>query len=112
MLRQIIILAGLTLSLAAQAQDTQHRISMTMKDADLADVMDLVSREQRVNVFVSTESTETVSFSLYDMTVPDAIRAIAPERIMDAGRIAMDKSTTSACRRAAADRRVSGCQPG
>lgn len=77
MLRQLIILAGLTLSLAAQAQDTQHRVSMTMKDADLADVMDLISREQRVNVFVSTDSTETVSFSLYDMTVPDAIRAIA-----------------------------------
>jgi hypothetical protein len=39
--------------------------------------MDLISRERRVNVFVSAESTETVSFSLYDMTVPDAIRAIA-----------------------------------
>ncbi len=77
MLRQVIIVAGLALSLAAQAQDVERRVSMTMKDADLADVMDLISREQRVNVFVSTESTETVSFSLYDMTVPDAIRAIA-----------------------------------
>ncbi|MDH3338948.1 MAG: hypothetical protein OEM76_14145, partial [Gammaproteobacteria bacterium] len=48
-----------------------------MKDADLADVMEMISREQRTNVFVSTDSTETVSFSLYDMTLPDAIRAIA-----------------------------------
>ena len=77
MLRRLIIVAGLALSLAAQAQDVDRRVSMTMKDADLADVMDLISREQRVNVFVSTESIETVSFSLYDMSVPEAIRAIA-----------------------------------
>ena len=68
---------GLIASMAAGAQDAEHRLSMTMKDADLADVMDMISREQRVNVFVSTDSDETVSFSLYDMTVPDAIRAIA-----------------------------------
>jgi len=50
---------------------------MTMKDADLADVMDMISREQRVNIFVSSDSNEQVSFSLYDMKLPDAIRAIA-----------------------------------
>ncbi len=50
---------------------------MTMKDADLADVMDMISRERRVNVFVSTDSNEQVSFSLYDMSVPEAIRSIA-----------------------------------
>ena len=61
----------------AHAQDDTQRISMTMKDADLADVMDMISREQRVNIFVSTDSNEEVSFSLYDMTLPDAIRAIA-----------------------------------
>ena len=77
MLRRLIFFACLVLSVAAHAQDLEHRVSMTMKDADLADVMDLISREQRVNVFVSTESVETVSFSLYDMTVPDAIHAIA-----------------------------------
>jgi type II secretory pathway component GspD/PulD (secretin) len=61
----------------AHAQDDSQRISMTMKDAELADVMDMISREQRVNIFVSTDSNEEVSFSLYDMTLPDAIRAIA-----------------------------------
>ena len=48
-----------------------------MKDAELADVMDMISREQRINIFVSTDSNEQVSFSLYDMEQPDAIRAIA-----------------------------------
>ncbi|MDJ0701189.1 MAG: secretin N-terminal domain-containing protein [Woeseiaceae bacterium] len=73
-------LATLALALwcfASGALAVEHRISMTMKDADLADVMDMISREQRVNVFVSTDSVETVSFSLYDMELPDAIRAIA-----------------------------------
>ena len=73
----LLSLALLWFSLSAAADDIEHRISMTMKDADLADVMDMISREQRVNVFVSTDSSETVSFSLYDMALPDAIRAIA-----------------------------------
>lgn len=75
-LRSALLGCVLMVSLAA-AQDTEHRISMTMKDADLADVMDMISREQRVNIFVSSDSNEQVSFSLYDMTLPDAIRAIA-----------------------------------
>ena len=63
--------------MSVQAQDSEHRLSMTMKDADLADVMEMISREQRVNVFVSTERAQSVSFSVYDKTLPDAIRAIA-----------------------------------
>ena len=75
--RLLALLTIIVLALPANAQDVEHRISMTMKDADLADVMDMISREQRVNVFVSTDSAETVSFSIYDMTLPDAIKSIA-----------------------------------
>ena len=74
---KLLAVFGLLASSLATAQDDTQRISMTMKDADLADVMDMISREQRVNIFVSTDSNEEVSFSLYDMTLPDAIRAIA-----------------------------------
>ena len=72
-----LIFAGLLLAMPVIGQGEEHRISMTMKDADLADVMDMISREQRINVFVATDSEETVSFSLYDMQLPNAIRAIA-----------------------------------
>ncbi len=65
------------LAATASADAVDVRISMTMQDAELEDVMDMISREQRVNVFVSTEVNETVSFSLYDMSVPQAIHAIA-----------------------------------
>jgi type II secretory pathway component GspD/PulD (secretin) len=64
-------------SLASVADIDQQRISMTMKDADLVDVMDMMSREQRVNIFVSADSNEQVSFSFYDMTLPEAIRSVA-----------------------------------
>ena len=74
---RILLLAGLMISSLAAAQAVEQRISMTMKDADLADVMDMISREQRVNIFVSSDSNEQVSFSLYDMQLPDAIRAIS-----------------------------------
>jgi type II secretory pathway component GspD/PulD (secretin) len=68
---------GLTLSFSGLTDEVEHRISMTMKEADLADVMEMISRERRVNVFVSVDNAESVSFSLYDMALPDAIRAIA-----------------------------------
>ena len=74
---RMALLLVLMLTAGTAAGQEEHRISMTMKDADLADVMDMISRDQRVNVFVSTDSTETVSFSLYDMQLDDAIRAIA-----------------------------------
>ncbi len=72
-----LLLAALLVPAVSFAQQVEQRISMTMKDADLADVMDMISREQRVNIFVSTSYDETVSFSLYDMKLPEAIRAIA-----------------------------------
>ena len=72
-----LIGAGLLLAMSVIAQGEEHRVSMTMKDADLADVMDMISREQRINVFVATDRDQTVSFSLYDMKLPNAIRAIA-----------------------------------
>ena len=77
MTRFKFMLCFTALLLAAPAMSAEHRISMTMKDAELADVMDMLSKEQRVNVFVSTDTTETVSFSIYDMTLPEAIHAIA-----------------------------------
>ena len=72
-----LLLASVLIPCIAFAQQVEQRISMTMKDADLADVMDMISREQRANIFVSSNSNEEVSFSLYDMLLPDAIRAIA-----------------------------------
>lgn len=74
---QTLLLTGLLLLPVTSPLAVEHRISMTMKDADLVDVMDMISREQRVNIFVSTELDQQVSFSLYDMEIPDAIRAIA-----------------------------------
>ena len=68
----IVIFVPYTGALAAD-----DRISLTMRDVDLAEVMDMLSRDQRVNILVSTDSSKSVSFSLYDMTLPDAIRAIA-----------------------------------
>lgn len=72
-----LLVFSLMLSSLVLAQSNTQRISMTMKDAELADVMDMISREQRINIFVSADSNEQVSFSLYDMEQPDAIRAIA-----------------------------------
>ena len=76
-LKSTLLILSLLFTALSLADDVEQRISMTMKDADLADVMDMISREQRVNIFVSSESDAKVSFSLYDMKLPDAVRAIA-----------------------------------
>ncbi len=72
----LAVVSSLFLTGELRAED-EARISMTMKNAELADVMDMIAREQRVNIFVSTESAEAVSFSIYDLTLPEAIRSIA-----------------------------------
>lgn len=72
-----LVVALMLMSAPALGEDTEHRITMTMKDAELADVMEMISRDRRINVFISTDNVDTVSFSLYDMSVPDAIRSIA-----------------------------------
>ncbi|MGB5247954.1 MAG: secretin N-terminal domain-containing protein [Woeseia sp.] len=76
-LHVVLLCCGMLPLACVSAEEVDHRITMTVKDADLADVMDMISREQRVNVFVSGNGSETVSFSLYDMALPDAIRSIA-----------------------------------
>lgn len=73
----VITLAHAIASNKVFAAEAEATISMTMKDADLADVMDMIAREYRLNIFVSTDTTETVSFSIYDMQVRDAIHSIA-----------------------------------
>ncbi len=75
--RLMTLVAGLCLATGSLHAQEESRISMTVRDADLSDVMDMISLDQRINIFVSAQSNEPVSFSLYDMDTPDAIRAIA-----------------------------------
>jgi type II secretory pathway component GspD/PulD (secretin) len=50
---------------------------MTMRDTELAEVMEMLSRAERVNILLSEDVSAEVSFSLYDVPLSEAIRSIA-----------------------------------
>ena len=72
----VILLFGLMTD-AANAQTEESLISMTMRDTELAEVMEMLSRAERVNILLSEDVSAEVSFSLYDVPLSEAIRSIA-----------------------------------
>ncbi len=63
--------------LAAPAQADTRRLSMAMQETPMAEVMNMLSRQERVNILMSDDVEATVSFNLYEVTVTEAIEAIA-----------------------------------
>ena len=76
LIAHLILLVGLT-TVAAKAQFNEPIISMAMRDTSLAEVMEMLSRAERVNILLSEDVEADVSFSLYDVPLSEAIRSIA-----------------------------------
>lgn len=70
---------GWALTAAAQlgAQPAVTLFTLNQRDVPIAEAMDMLSRQTRMNILLSREVTGTVSFNLYDVTVDQAIRSIA-----------------------------------
>jgi type II secretory pathway component GspD/PulD (secretin) len=52
-------------------------LSMTMRDADISEVMEMLSRQNRVNILLGENTDASVSFNLYDVRLDQAISSIA-----------------------------------
>lgn len=74
---RVCLLWALTAAAAAFAQEAERTISMSMRAASLSEVMNMLSLQERVNILLSDDADTTVSFNLFDVTVPEAIAAIA-----------------------------------
>jgi len=61
----------------AYAQSDEPLISLAMRDTELAEVMEMLSRAERINILLSEGVGGEVSFSLYDVPLTEAIRSIA-----------------------------------
>ncbi len=59
------------------SEGTPGRISLAVDNVEITEVMNLLSRKERTNILLSSEVTGTVSINLFDMTLDEAIRAIA-----------------------------------
>ncbi len=69
-------LFALTLLLMAGTASAE-RISLTLKDTDIRDVMTMLSKQQRLNIFVADGVSGKITMNIYDMDSLDAIRSIA-----------------------------------
>lgn len=70
-----LIVAGL-LCLAPAARSEQP-VTLTMRDASLAEVMEMLSRTNRVNILLADGVGGKVSFNLFEVSVDQAVRSIA-----------------------------------
>ncbi|MCP4388853.1 MAG: hypothetical protein GY802_11195 [Gammaproteobacteria bacterium] len=53
------------------------KISLSIQELDIREVMQMLSREQRLNIFVADGVSGEVSVNLYDMETSEAVRLIA-----------------------------------
>ena len=75
-LMPLVLLFGLT-NVAANEQTDEPLISLAMRDTELSEVMEMLSRAERINILLSEGVGGAVSFSLYDVPLGEAIRSIA-----------------------------------
>jgi type II secretory pathway component GspD/PulD (secretin) len=93
--KTLTLLSGLALLVSAQifaetgidgsavtipaSEEIMHegKITLTLRDVSIAEVMEMLSRAARVNILLSNEVKGEVSVNLYDINVDDAIQSIA-----------------------------------
>ncbi len=68
---------AITVVLAPPAYAQSRHITMAMQETPMSDVMSMLARQERVNILMSDDIDATVSFNLYEVTVPEAIKVIA-----------------------------------
>lgn len=71
------LLMVLLLTLSLHAGAAADRVSISLQNISIHEVMKMLSMQQRLNIFVSDGIEATVSVNLYDMRVRDALRSIA-----------------------------------
>lgn len=59
------------------SEGTPGRISLAVDNVEITEVMNLLSRKERTNILLSSDVTGKVSINLFDMSLDQAIRAIA-----------------------------------
>jgi type II secretory pathway component GspD/PulD (secretin) len=76
LIRLVALLALLAL-LVASPSALAGKISLSVEELDIREVMQMLSREQRMNIFVAEGVSGDVSVNLYDMDTSEAVKLIA-----------------------------------
>ena len=67
----------LLLLLCASPAVFAGKITLSIQELDIREVMQMLSREQRINIFVADGISGDVSVNLYDMETSEAVDMIA-----------------------------------
>ncbi len=62
---------------APRSNRPQGRITLSLRDTPIEEVFEMLSRQARINILLSKGVEGSVSVSLYELTVEEAIRAVA-----------------------------------
>ena len=76
-LRRAALCVAIYLLGGVQANAQDEFITLAMRDTSLSDVMEMLSRQARVNILLTSGVEGNVSFSLFDVTLDEAVRHIA-----------------------------------
>jgi type II secretory pathway component GspD/PulD (secretin) len=73
---QVMFAMALLWATFAQAAQTQL-VSLSLRDVDIAEALAMLAKQQRLNILLSDDVEGSLSLSLYDVPVSDAVHAIA-----------------------------------
>jgi type II secretory pathway component GspD/PulD (secretin) len=78
----LILSVSFSASLTAQQSDStavvqDGKLSLTLRDVAISEVMEMLSKSAKVNILVSDDVQGNISVNLYDIEVDDAIQSIA-----------------------------------
>ena len=76
-LRRLVLGSAICLLSGAAVNAQDERISLALRDTRISDVMEMLSRQARVNILLTAGVEGNVSFSLFDVTLDEAVRHIA-----------------------------------
>lgn len=73
----LISVSGYTAERKESVSINNEKISLSIRNTEIVEALEMLSLKQRVNILLSEEVTGKVTVHLYDSTVKDAINAIA-----------------------------------
>ena len=71
-----IVFFGLTFMASKGLTEEQKKLSLNLQNVDIAEVMQMLSRNERANILLSKDIEGEISLNLYDVTLDQAIRLI------------------------------------
>lgn len=72
-----LIYTFIVLSICAPLQAAENKVTISLQNVEIQEIMKMLSKQQRLNIFVSDGIEGKISVNIYDMEVIDALKYIS-----------------------------------